>query len=214
MSETQLLSTPSRTSKDSLTDEDNLVPSKELQVKSVAEVSVSHHSETDTKELKQTPIPDPAPLASANTDPTSSKLDDTNLVFLSRSFRECQCPMAEPQRNTPKRHKHDFQADADPDLAAPLKMDNSASAASKPSFYRYLSEAKKRWAQSDRNPDQVIYERKDLPVDQLLASKRKQRRKQYKTSIEKWRPGKSKITCPQCGATKTPTIRIQSDRVI
>lgn len=107
----------------------------------------------------------------------------------------------------------DFLADADPNMVAPLQMDNSASAASKPSFYRYLSEAKKRLAKSPRNPDQVIYEKKGLPLDPLVPTRRRSRRKLYKTSIEKWRPGKSKITCPKCGATRTPTVRAQSQRV-
>lgn len=142
------------------------------------------------------------------TESAQSDLGDPSLVFLKRNFRECKCTMDQPQPKTAN-----FLADADPKMAAPLQMDNSASAASKPSFYRYLSDAKKRIAKSGHNQDQIIYEKKGLPVDPLMPTRRKSRRKMYKTSIEKWRTGSSKITCPRCGSTRTPTIRTQSQRV-
>lgn len=152
-------------------------------------------------------------IASGPPNPDRSTLGDPNLVFLSRNFRECHCKMDDVKEESPKRRSRDPVFVTHRKLDAPLQMDNSASAASKPSFYRYLSEAKKRIARRDHSMDQVIYERKGVPMEPLMPTRRRSRRKLYKTSIEKWRPGNTKITCPRCGSTRTPTIRKQSQRV-
>lgn len=37
--------------------------------------------------------------------------------------------------------------------------------------------------------------------------------KLYRTSLQKWRPGGEKITCPNCGETRKPIIRAHTERV-
>lgn len=172
-------------------------------------MKAADNNNTDTANVVDTPGAPQIHFLDKDEPPSSaqSNLGDPNLVFLRRNFRECKCAMDEPKAKG-------LTKIPGQDMAAPLPMDNSASASSKPSFYRYLSEAKKRHLKNGHNRDQVIYEKKGLPVDPLMPTRRRSRRKMYKTSIEKWRPGTSKITCPKCGSTRTPTIRTQSQRVI
>ncbi|XP_037926470.1 uncharacterized protein LOC119661273 isoform X2 [Hermetia illucens] len=64
----------------------------------------------------------------------------------------------------------------------------------------------------DTKETQVLYKRQ-YKFKEPLTSHRPGKRKLYKTSIEKWRPGKSTIVCPECGANKRPMIKSQIDKV-
>lgn len=49
---------------------------------------------------------------------------------------------------------------------------------------------------------------------QKLLSDKKQSKKFYKTSIEKWRPvGDNKISCPRCQSLRRPTVRTQRQHI-
>lgn len=64
-----------------------------------------------------------------------------------------------------------------------------------------------------RSPElKPIYTRK-YKVTKPLTPRSPQKRRMYKTSIEKWKPAKGNIYCPKCGATKKPIIKTKSEKV-
>lgn len=75
---------------------------------------------------------------------------------------------------------------------------------------------------SDKN-EKVLYKREYKPMEPLKqdksvlkgkkSSSQSKKTKRYKTSIEKWRPGGSKIICPNCGIKKRPIIKSHTSRV-
>ncbi|XP_055838912.1 uncharacterized protein LOC129906942 [Episyrphus balteatus] len=64
-----------------------------------------------------------------------------------------------------------------------------------------------------RSPElKPIYTRK-YKITTPLTPRSPQKRKMYKTSIEKWRPAKGMIYCPKCGAHKKPIIKSRSEKL-
>lgn len=66
------------------------------------------------------------------------------------------------------------------------------------------------------NGKHTRYDTVDLEVQEIettLNDSTIKKNKLYRTSLQKWRPGGERITCPNCGETKQPIIRAHTERV-